>query len=119
MFVNADDFKWNEPSGHFGGLTKFLVNPDNTESRYFDFRVSLFPPGSGVELHAHDEAEHVYFVLEGSGRAQCGEVTGRLEAGVALFTPPRVQHSIVNTGSVNLVFVVVTSPPSDISREAS
>jgi mannose-6-phosphate isomerase-like protein (cupin superfamily) len=35
-----------------------------------------------------------------------------------IFLPPGVEHSIANTGLVDLIFLVVTSPVSDDERPA-
>ena len=116
MFFHADDFSWHEPPGHFGALSQYLVNPENADSNYFDFRVSRYPAGGRVETHVHAVAEHVYYVMGGSGNASCGDENQDIRSGSVMFVPAGVPHSIANTGSDDLFFVVVTSPPSDIVR---
>ena len=109
---------WIEPPGHFDGLSKLLVSPDSHKTAYFDFRISRYPVGSRVDPHQHDVAEHVYYFLTGTGLVGWAEETHIIEPAMAMFVPPGVVHSITNTGESDLVFMVATSPPSDISRES-
>ena len=116
QFLHTDDVSWHEPSGHVRGYSKFLVDPGNMGSRYFDFRLSRYPPGGTVTVHTHGVAEHVYYFIEGSAEAVCGDETQTVGPGTVMFVRPKVPHSLVNTGDGDLVFVVVTSPPTDIAR---
>jgi mannose-6-phosphate isomerase-like protein (cupin superfamily) len=116
MFIHVEDVDWHEPPGHFGAYSRYLVNPDNLGSAYFDFRISRYPEGGRVEPHVHDVAEHVYLVTAGRGEARCGDELRSVGPGTVLFVPPGITHSIANTGADDLEFVVVTSPPSDIAR---
>jgi mannose-6-phosphate isomerase-like protein (cupin superfamily) len=116
MFFRADDFEWIEPPGHAGGFSRYLVNPDNVGSRYFDFRISRYPVGGRVDRHVHEIAEHVYYFLEGAGLVTVGAETRTVGANDVLFVPPGVGHAIESTGPGDLGFIVATSPPSDIAR---
>ena len=115
-FLNAADFPWHEPPGHVGGFSRYLVNPDQGGSRYFDFRISRYPAGGRVDPHVHEIAEHVYYVIAGRGRAECGDERREVGPEDVMFVPPGVPHSLVSSGPDDLVFVVATSPPSDIAR---
>ncbi len=65
------------------------------------------PPGVGVEavvegvvetsnvpLHQHDDEEHYWFILEGSGRALMGEEEFEVGPGDLVITAPGVPHRI-------------------------
>lgn len=108
---------WSEPSGHVGGLSKYLVSPDTHDSRFFDFRISRYPIGGFVEPHIHQTAEHVYYFLSGTGLIRYGDSERIVEPATVMFVPPGVVHAISNTGESDLVFIVATSPPSDIRRD--
>ncbi|MGH9356584.1 MAG: cupin domain-containing protein, partial [Terriglobia bacterium] len=109
---------WIEPPGHHGALSKLLVNPENTTSRYFDFRISIYEPKGHVEPHTHSEAEQVYYILKGKGLMTLDGKDHVVEPNTAIFIPPGVAHGIANTGLKDLVFIVVTVPP-EISRADS
>ncbi len=112
----AEMVPWTEPPGHFSGFSKYLVGPDTDRSQYFDFRVSSYQPKGYVAPHSHAVAEHVYYVLRGKGLMELDGEQHLVEPNVTIFVPPGVQHAMTNTGFEDLVFIVVTSPPSDIAR---
>lgn len=112
----AEIVPWVEPPGHFGGYSKYLVGPDGHGSQHFDFRISSYQPKGYVEPHVHQVAEHVYYILRGTGLAVVGGEQRLVEPNVTIFVPPGVEHAIYNTGFEDLVFIVATSPPGDILR---
>jgi mannose-6-phosphate isomerase-like protein (cupin superfamily) len=116
MFFEVDEFEWHQPPGHFDSFSRYVVNPDNTGSAYFDFRFSRIRPHGHIELHVHEVAEHVYYFTAGVGEARCGEETRTVRPGSIMFVPPGVVHAISCDGPDDLCFVVVTSPPTDIAR---
>src|SRR5580704_15545545 len=83
---NIAEVPWREFPNHFGGaLSKPLVMPETANSRHLDYRISMYQPMAHVARHKHD----------------------------FIFLPPGIEHAISNTGLVDLVFLVVTSPVSD------
>jgi mannose-6-phosphate isomerase-like protein (cupin superfamily) len=114
--IRAEEMVWIEPPGHYGAYSKLLVNPDNSSTRYFDFRISLYQPRSHVADHVHTEAEHVYYILQGRGLMKLGGVAYVVEPNHAIFIPPGVAHSLANTGLENLLFIVVTVPAGELPR---
>lgn len=120
--LRLDELPWWEPPGHTtGALSKLLVNPNTTATRQFDFRVSLYRPQALVEEHAHERAEHVYYVLAGRGLMTLDGESHVITPNQAVFIPPGVKHSFANNGVEDLLFVVATSPPGElpITPEAS
>lgn len=104
---------WKEPPGHVGGFSKHLVNEEASGSRYFDFRLSRYPIRGRVDPHTHRLAEQVYYFIDGTGVALCGDEKHLVGPGFAMFVPPGTLHAVENTGDRDLVFVIATSPPSD------
>jgi mannose-6-phosphate isomerase-like protein (cupin superfamily) len=94
---NVAEVPWREFPNHFGGaLSKPLVMPETARSQHIDYRISMYQPMAHVALHSHKVQEQIYHVLEGEG-----------------LMSPGISHSIANSGLVDLVFLVVTSPVSD------
>ena len=111
---NIAEVPWKEFPDHFGGaLSKPLVNPDNAGARHLDYRISMYQPMAYVKLHKHKVQEQIYHVLEGEGLMQIGADTRVVRRHDVIYLPPGVEHSISNSGLVDLVFLVVTSPPTD------
>ena len=111
---NIAEVDWEDLAGHFGGAySKFLVRPETTGSRQIDYRISCYQPRAYVEPHAHKVQEQVYHVIEGEGLMHIAGKDHVVRKHDFIFLPPGVEHSIENTGLVDLVFLVVTSPVSD------
>lgn len=56
--------------------------------------VEGFVGPSNVPLHQHDDEEHYWFILEGSGRVLIGDEEFEVELGDLVITPPGVRHRI-------------------------
>ena len=114
--VKLEELSWIEAPGHHGALSKLLVNPENSSSQYLDFRISTYAPKGHVEPHTHSATEQVYYILSGKGVMILGERRVVVEPHTSIFIPPHMVHAIENTGLDDLVFVVVSAPPAELSR---
>ncbi len=111
---NIAEVPWKEYPGHFGGaLSKPLVDPEKSESRLIDHRISCYQPMAHVAPHTHEIQEQVYHVLEGEGMMEIDGVRRLVRRHDYVFIPPGVSHALYNSGLVDLVFLVVTTPVSD------
>ena len=111
---NVAETPWREFSNHFGGaLSKPLVMPETLKSKHLDYRISMYQPMAYVARHKHKVQEQVYHVLDGEGLMEIGNEKHVVRKHDVIFLPPGVEHAISNTGLVDLVFLVVTSPVSD------
>ncbi len=90
-----------------------LVRPENSDAKLIDFRISSYQPKAHVSPHRHRVQEQVYHVLEGEGLMQLDGVRRVVRRHDVIFIPPGVEHAITNTGLVDLIFFVVTTPPDD------
>ncbi|GBD40907.1 3-oxosteroid 1-dehydrogenase [bacterium HR39] len=77
-------------------------------------RISCHQPMARVEAHAHRVQEQVYHVLEGEGLMEIEGERVVVRRHDVVFLPPGTRHAIENTGLVDLVFLVVTSPVEDL-----
>ena len=111
---NIAEVPWREFPNHFGSaLSKPLVMPETAGSRHLDYRISMYQPMAHVERHKHEIQEQVYHVIDGEGLMEIDGRTQVVRKHDFIFPPPGVEHSISNTGLVDLVFLVVTSPATD------
>ena len=111
---NIAEVPWRQFPDHFGGaLSKPLVMPETASSRHIDYRISMYQPMAYVARHKHKVQEQIYHVLEGEGLMGIGDKKTVVRRHDVIFVPPGIEHSIENTGLVDLVFLVVTSPVSD------
>ena len=114
---NIAEVPWLEFPNHFGGaLSKPLVMPDTAGSHHIDYRISMYQPKAYVETHSHKVQEQVYHVIDGEGLMHIDGEDHVVRKHDFIFLPPGVPHAISNTGLVDLVFLVVTSPVSDDAK---
>ena len=104
---NIAEVPWKQYPNHFGGaLSKALVRPEVCGVKRVDYRISCYQPMAFVQ-------EQVYHVLEGEGLMEIAGKHHVVRKHDVIYLPPGVEHSINNTGLVDLVFIVVTSPVTD------
>jgi mannose-6-phosphate isomerase-like protein (cupin superfamily) len=111
---NLGELLWTQYPGHFNhALSKAIVTPDTVGSRFFDHRISSYEPGAHVESHVHAVQEQIYHVLSGEGLLILDGERRLVRANDVTFIPPGVVHEFHCTGTDPLVFLVITSPPTD------
>jgi mannose-6-phosphate isomerase-like protein (cupin superfamily) len=112
--MRMEEAFWELPPGHVQAFSKLLVHPSNADTRYFDFRISSYQPKGYAEVHVHQVAENLYYILQGRGIVELDGVRHLVEPHMVVHIPPGVRHGIFNTGLEDLVFLVVASPPEDM-----
>lgn len=111
---NLAELQWIQYPGHFNqALSKAIVTPETCGSRFFDHRISCYEPGAYVESHVHKVQEQIYHVLSGEGILVVDGERRLVRANDVNYIPPGVVHEFHNTGIDTLVFLVITSPPTD------
>ena len=73
--------------------------------------LNCFLPGQEHAAHAHAGQDKLYYVVEGSGEASVAEDTYAVSAGDLVLAPSGVMHSMKNTGTANLLVMVILTPP--------
>jgi len=73
----------------------------------------MYQPMAYVKLHKHKVQEQVYHVLDGEGLMEIAGERRVVRRHDVIYLPPGVEHAIQNSGLSDLVFLVVTSPPTD------
>jgi quercetin dioxygenase-like cupin family protein len=69
-------------------------------------------PGQAQKAHSHADQDKICFVLEGVGTFTLDGQEEVLSPGDALVAASGSTHGIVNTGAVELLVLVVVTPPS-------
>ena len=112
--LNIAEVPWKEyPDHHGGALSKPLVTPENGGAKHLDYRISMYQPMAYVKLHKHKVQEQIYHVLDGEGLMDIGTERRVVKKHDVIFLPPGIEHAIQNSGLTDLVFLVITSPPTD------
>ena len=64
-------------------------------------------PGGSIGLHRHENGDDINYVLYGNGVAVCDGVEEDLATDVCHICPKGSEHSIKNTGMIDLVMLTV------------
>ena len=67
-------------------------------------------PGQSQKVHAHEDSDKVYYVLEGSGRFTVGDEERDLPQGHAVLAPASEPHGVRNETQENLILLVTMAP---------
>jgi mannose-6-phosphate isomerase-like protein (cupin superfamily) len=106
--VEGDKF----PAGRW---TRVLTGEKGLPTKGFMMgHVTIFPGGK-VPEHDHEQ-EEVYTVLEGRGEMIVNGERKPIEAVEAVYMPPKVKHTLINTGDTDLVMIFVYSPASVVDH---
>jgi putative monooxygenase len=98
-------------------VSKLLLSEMSVGIKGFSMGQNVTEVGSRIPKHAHDESEEGMYIVSGQGRLITEEGEQDLVAGTAIYMPPGVKHSIVNTGNEDLKLVWVYSPPLQQHRK--
>jgi quercetin dioxygenase-like cupin family protein len=90
------------------GSATTLVGADYTSG--FSAQLTKFGPGGGSPPHTHTY-NHAFYFLRGTCSVQIGEQTWHIEPGTLVKVPAHEQHSVTNTGTEDLIFLVIYDPP--------
>ena len=67
-------------------------------------------PGQAQKVHAHDDADKVYFVVRGSGTFTVGDEEASLAEGHAVIARSGEPHGVRNDSDDELVLLVTMAP---------
>jgi len=84
------------------------VNLFETENLFCD--IYCLEPQQSQKLHTHNDADKIYFVLEGTGHFFVGEEQQTLGIGNTILAPAGFLHAVENRAEERLVLLVVMSP---------
>ena len=86
--MRVEEAFWELPPGHFQAFSKLLVHPTNAATKYFDFRISSYQPRGYAEVHVHEVAENLYYILRGKGIVELDGVRHLVEPHMVIHIPP-------------------------------
>lgn len=64
-------------------------------------------PGGSIGLHSHPSSDDINYIVSGEGKAICDGVEEILLPGACHICKKWSEHSIINTGSADLVMLTV------------
>jgi quercetin dioxygenase-like cupin family protein len=86
--------------GASGAKIRWLISKDDGAPN-FSMRLFEIEPGGRTPLHSHPW-EHEIFILEGRCKVIIGESEYLVGPGYAVYIPPNMRHTLINTGEGSL-----------------
>jgi mannose-6-phosphate isomerase-like protein (cupin superfamily) len=80
----------------------------NSPRLFYDLYCLL--PGQHQKVHAHEDSDKIYYVLEGTGRFTVGDEERDLPAGHAVIARAGEPHGVRNETGENLVLLITMAP---------
>jgi mannose-6-phosphate isomerase-like protein (cupin superfamily) len=90
-------------------ITELSNSPDDKEVSIARARLE---PGVTTRWHRLSTASERYYIIEGRGRVEIGEMEPEnIDPGDIVLIPPMCRQRITNIGSEDLVFLAICTPP--------
>jgi mannose-6-phosphate isomerase-like protein (cupin superfamily) len=104
-----EDIVWHDTDlGRRFWISDELVGTDY--SALFSAQITKFGPGGGSALH-HHTYNHAFYFLTGTARVQIGNNAWHTKPGTFVKVPANEEHSVTNTRTEDLIFLVIYDPP--------
>jgi mannose-6-phosphate isomerase-like protein (cupin superfamily) len=87
------------------------VSPHNLNTHTLAAGFQIIDPGCHIRPHAHERAEELLFIWEGTGVAVIDGVAHPIEPGSLVYVGKWVNHSIVNHSNTQMKVLWVITPP--------
>jgi quercetin dioxygenase-like cupin family protein len=96
-----------------GGKSMFriLLDEETVGAKNFALLVNEFDPGLTSKAHKHDEEEHAFYIISGTGIIRIEDEPIPVGEGDAVYVPPGKMHEVSSTGDAPLKYLVLYSPP--------
>jgi oxalate decarboxylase/phosphoglucose isomerase-like protein (cupin superfamily) len=108
--VNVDALGPDRPeAGKPGWIdmdVRWLVTRETVGSEQSVFGVTYFPPGARHEIHRHESAEEVEYLIAGEGVARVGDDDVKMATGDCVYVPRNDYHGFRNTSETETAVMV-------------
>jgi quercetin dioxygenase-like cupin family protein len=89
------------------------------ETAHFFCDIYCLCPGQSQKLHQHEEADKIYYVLEGEVEVQVGEEKQVCRAGQLVLAPAGKLHGVHNGGQGNATLLALMAPNPNVRSETT
>ncbi|MEO6547679.1 MAG: cupin domain-containing protein [Ferruginibacter sp.] len=103
---NAEHYKWGQNNDGW----HLLKTAD------LSIIQELMAPGNAEQLHFHEKAQQLFYILSGEAQFELNGVSFFIGAGETIHVPPGIVHKISNNSFADLQFIVTSSPASHGDR---
>jgi mannose-6-phosphate isomerase-like protein (cupin superfamily) len=96
---------WTDERCHIIEVSNSENDPDVSIAR------ARVEPGVTTAWHSLKEITERYYILEGEGLVEVGDLAPqKVTQGTSVLIPPDVRQRITNTGTTDLIFLAICSP---------
>src|ERR1700744_4775265 len=74
------------------------------------------PPGTAEQLHYHERAQQVFYILSGTATFEINGEEKIVQANESIHIAPKTKHCIANKAADDLHFLVISEPKSHGDR---
>ena len=85
-----------------GTMTARMYNDD-----FYRIIPTTIHPGGSIGIHKQETGDDLNYIISGNGKAICDGVEEELAPGIMHICPKDSEHSIVNTGTEDLVMLTI------------
>jgi mannose-6-phosphate isomerase-like protein (cupin superfamily) len=68
------------------------------------------PPGTAEQMHYHEKAQQVFYILSGKATFEFAGESQIVEANQSIHILPNLRHRIINNEDIDLHFLVISEP---------
>jgi len=103
---NSEHYKWGKDSDgwHLLKSDSLSIIEENV------------PPNEKEERHSHNDSQQFFYVLSGVAHIEISGNVFEVNAGSGVYIPRKEPHQLMNNGTVNLRFLVISQPKSHGDR---
>ncbi len=101
-------------AAHFAPEKMQKINLFETTNFFCD--VYCLEPGQEQKPHAHDDADKIYYVMDGRGMFLVGVEEQELGAYQIVHAPAGAPHGVRNTSDARLTLLVFMSPNPNVKK---
>lgn len=98
-------------SDHVGSQAEKFYKTTLWQGEQMLVGLNCLEPNQTQPTHAHQGADKLYFVLEGRGSFNVGEVERDAETGSLVVAPAGVPHGVTNNSTARLSLLIAIAPP--------
>jgi uncharacterized cupin superfamily protein len=122
--INVDDvpwIEWKSPKGKFSSRYKEISvalgaqprTPVGAGGHPFDLCLEKLTPGEiSCPFHSHAAQWEMFYIVIGNGSVRLANETQAVRAGDTIMHSPGEAHMITNTGTEDLVYVIIADNPA-------
>lgn len=96
---------------HAGSETERFYKTTLWTGEHMMAGLNCLEPGQVQKVHAHENADKLYFVLEGEGTFSIGDEQKNVASGGLAIAPAGVPHGVTNNNDHRLSLLVIICPP--------